>query len=109
MAIFFDRVDSAPLADNDFSFSFNSWVSNTVDTLNEDISEIQNQFNGLGDATFITNKTTAQINALIAMNTLPVLNVGALWFDTTLSKLVVLVTAAVPGVSNGITETVTSV
>ena len=109
MAIFLDRLDSAPLADDDFSFTFNSWVSNVVDTLNENLSDTEEQLNGLGDATFITRKTSAEITALIDMNAIPVLDVGSLWFDTTINKLKVLVTAAVFGISNGITETVTSV
>lgn len=108
MISFLDRIDSAPLADDNFSFTFNSWVSVTVDTLNENISDIQNQFNGISDGLLLPQKTTAQITALIAMNALPVFSAGTIWFDTTLGKIVVLVTAAVPGVSNGVTETVTS-
>ena len=57
----------------------------------------------------LPEKRSAQIVALIGMNAVPVLDVGSLWFDTTISKLKVLVTAAVPGIANGITETVTSV
>lgn len=109
MIVFLEKIDAAPLADDDFSFSFNSWIAVMIDTLNEDLSNIQNQLNGLGTATFITTKTSAQITALIAMNALPVLPVGALWYDTTINKLKVLVTAAVPGISNGVTETVMSV
>ena len=109
MLFFIEKIDAAPLADDDFSFSFNSWVSVMVDTLNEGLLNIQNQLNGQGIASFITLKTSAQITALINMNALPVLPIGSLWFDTTLNKLKVLVTAAVPGISNGVTETVTSV
>lgn len=109
MITFLDRIDSAPLADDDFSFTFNSWISVTVDTLNENISDIQNQFNGLTQGLLVPQQTTAQITALIGMNAVPVFPVGAMWFDTTLGKLKVLVTEAVPGTSNGITETVTSV
>lgn len=108
MAIFIERIDSVPLNDDDFSYTFNSWLSVMVDTVNEDIVQIQDQLNGDLDATFITRKTSAQITALIDQNKLPVLKVGAIWFDITISKLKVLVTAAVPGISNGVTETVTS-
>lgn len=38
-------MDSAPLADDDFSFSFNSWVSNIVDTVNENFITIESGFN----------------------------------------------------------------
>lgn len=109
MPVFLDRVDSAPLQDDDFSFSFNSWISVTIDALNETILDIQDQFNGISTGLTVSPKTTADITALIGMNALPVLPPGTLWFDTTLSKLVVLVTAANPGIANGITETVTSV
>jgi len=108
MAVFLQKVDSPPLSDDDFSFDFMSWISILVDTLNESIDEIQSQLNGLGSATFITRKTSAQITNLISMTANPVLPVGSLWFDTTINKLKVLVTAAVPSVSNGVTETVTS-
>lgn len=107
--IFLDRVDAAPLANDDFSFEFNSWAANTIDVLNEVIIDIQDQLNGLNLGTYTTVKTSAEITALISMNAFPVLPVGTTWFDTTLGKLRVLVTAAVPGVSSGITQTVTSV
>jgi hypothetical protein len=107
--IFLDRINSAPLDDDDFSFTFNSWISNTVDSLNEIIANIESQINGLGLTTLITPMTTAQITALIAMDALPVLSVGSLWIDTTINKLRILTVAAVPGVSNGVTEVVTSV
>lgn len=107
--IFLDRIDSAPLQNEDFSFEFFSWTTTFIDIINEDIREIEDQLNGKGLATFITRKTTAEITALIAMNAIPVLEVGSLWFDTTINKLKVLVTSAIPGVSNGVTETVTSV
>jgi hypothetical protein len=107
--VFIDRIDAAPLDNDEFSYPFNAWCANTVDTLNEIAENIQNQLNGFGTATFITPLTTAQVNALIAMNALPVLPVGSLWYDLTINKLRVLTTSAVSGVSNGVTEVVTSV
>jgi len=62
MPIFLDRIDSAPLQDENFSFSFYSWVSILVDTLNESIDTIQNSFNLLGAPAF----TQAQILAMQA-------------------------------------------
>lgn len=109
IGVTFNRVSAAPLMDDKFSFSYVSWVANTVDTLNEALNITQNQLNGIGVATFPVRKTSAEISALINMNAFPVLEVGALWFDTTIKKLKFLATAAVPGMSNGITETVTSV
>lgn len=56
----------------------------------------------------VPQQPTANITTLISKNTLPVLPVGTIWYDTTLNKLKVLTAAAVPGVSNGVTETITS-
>jgi len=82
MALFLDKIDSAPLADDDFSFSFNSWVSNTVDALNETILDIQNQFNGISNGLVVPQLTTAQITILAL--TAPD---GVLWYDTTTNQL----------------------
>jgi hypothetical protein len=107
--IMLDKIDAAPLQNEKFSYPFNAWVANVVDVLNEVIEDIQNQLNGFGTATFITPLTTTEIDNLIDMNSLPVLPVGALWYDTTLNKLRVLTTAAVYQTSNGVTQVVTSV
>lgn len=104
-----DRIDSAPVSHDEFSFVFSSWFSVLVDTLNETLLTLENQINGIGDATFATRKTTAEIVALIDMNATPVLPVGSLWIDTTIGKLKFISVAAIPGIANGITETVTSV
>lgn len=40
--IFLDRIDAAPIQTSDFPFEFNQWLANTVDTLNEVISDLQN-------------------------------------------------------------------
>lgn len=56
----------------------------------------------------VPQQTTANIATIINKNTLPVMPVGTIWYDTTLNKLKVLTVAAVPGVSNGTTETITS-
>ena len=42
MSVLLDRINSAPIANNDFPFDFNQWVANLVDTLNEIIIAIQN-------------------------------------------------------------------
>lgn len=64
--VFLDRIDSVPLEDDEFSFSFNSWVSVMVDTINEDLADIQDQFNGIGTPYGPTILTQAQI---IVLNT----------------------------------------
>lgn len=107
--VFLDRIDAAPLENDQLSYPFKAWIANTVDTLNEVENNIQDQLNGAGLATFITPLTTAQINALISMNAQPVLPYGSIWADITIGKLRWLSTPAVYGVSNGITQVVTSV
>ncbi|RKZ70522.1 MAG: hypothetical protein DRQ48_00800 [Gammaproteobacteria bacterium] len=72
--------------------------------LNEELTR------SVGDLGFrITQATSADITALTQMSFRPVLPVGTMWFDTDLAKLVVLVVAAVPGVSDGIIETIQSI
>ena len=64
MTIFLDRVDSVPLEDDEFSFSFNSWVSVLADTLNESLETIQNTLNGFSDGLIAPSKTAVEITAL---------------------------------------------
>ncbi len=42
MAILLDRINSAPLMNNDFPYEFNQWVFNTIDALNENFDSIDN-------------------------------------------------------------------
>jgi hypothetical protein len=62
MTIFLDRIDSVPLQGVDFSFQFESWLAVLVDSLNENISDIQNAFNLLT----APNYTAAEISDLLA-------------------------------------------
>lgn len=109
--LFLDRLDAAPLADDDFSFSYNSWVSNIVDTLNESLATIQNQLNGISLGLVAPSLTTAEITALATPSDLNNINLyrpnGTVWFNTTISKLQVQ-TAIVLGVGATV-ETITSV
>ena len=74
---FLDRVDAAPLQNEDFSVPFNAWVANTVDSLNEIITNIQNALNGFDEGVIIPALTTAQITAL-AVNAPD----GTIWYST---------------------------
>lgn len=59
MALFLDRIDSAPIVNKDFDAQFLQWLWVLVDTLNEDISDIQDGIN------FFTamNQTAVEIAA----------------------------------------------
>ena len=47
MPLFLDRIDSAPIMNVDFDPQFLQWLWVLVDSLNEDINDIQNAFNFL--------------------------------------------------------------
>lgn len=62
MSIFLDRIDAAPILEDDFSFAFGAWCSVLVDTLNELIFDVQNAFNLLQAPQY----TTAEINTMFS-------------------------------------------
>lgn len=75
--LFLDRIDSAPIINSDkFDPQFLQWLWVLVDTLNEDISDIQNAFNLLTAQSY----TAAEIAAL---NVAGDLVNGILLYDTT--------------------------
>lgn len=77
MAIFLDRIDSAPIASStQFDPQFLQWLWVLVDALNENISDIQRSFNLLTAIGY----TQADI---ISMNTAGQLANGVLLYDTT--------------------------
>lgn len=82
MAIFLDRIDSAPISDSDFDHQFLQWIWVLVDTLNESILKIQDAINGFDDGLVAPSFTTAQITALAvtAAN-------GTMWYDSTTNEL----------------------
>lgn len=45
MAIFLERIDSVPLQQDDFSSEYDSWVTNLVDTINENLATQQDYLN----------------------------------------------------------------
>ena len=76
MSIFLERIDTAPLSGNDFSFDFNQWIAVLVDTLNEIIINIQNYFNLL----YAQSYTATQISDMESGGQL---SNGILLYDTT--------------------------
>lgn len=64
---FLDRIDVAPISNDDFTFEFNSWVSVLVDSLNETIAQTETFIN----IPVAGNYTTAEITALNTASLLP--------------------------------------
>jgi hypothetical protein len=62
MAIFLDRIDAAPILEDDFSFAFRAWCGVLVDSINEVINDVQNALNLLQAPQY----TTTQINAMFS-------------------------------------------
>lgn len=76
MTIFLDRIDSAPIANSEFDPQFLQWLWVLVDSLNENIRDIQNAFNLLTAIGY----TAVQI---AQMQTDGQLSDGVLLYDTT--------------------------
>lgn len=74
--IFLDRIDAAPIANSNFDAQFLQWLWVLVDSLNENLNDIQNAFNLLHAMSY----TAAQITA---MNVAGDLTNGVLLYDTT--------------------------
>ena len=76
MTIFLDRIDAVPLQGEEFSFEYNSWVAVLVDTLNENLADIQSTINLFGGQSY----TATEINDLFTAGAL--VN-GIFLYDTT--------------------------
>lgn len=86
MAVQLNRIDSAPVINQDFSFFFSQWLSILVDSLNQIINTIQNSLNLLQAQSY----TSAQISTLYTGGSLAN---GVILYDTNLNVYV--------GVQNG--------
>lgn len=75
-ALFLERLDAAPLSNSEFTFEFNQWIANMIDTLNEVISDLQQAFTFLQLPTY----TAVEIAAFFAAGQL---SNGILIYDTT--------------------------
>jgi len=77
MTMFLDRIDAVPIASNtQFDPQFLQWLWVLVDSLNENISDIQNSFNLLTAMSYTQTEITD-------MNTAGQLNNGVILYDTT--------------------------
>jgi hypothetical protein len=75
--IFLDRVDSSPIANiTEFNYQFVQWIWVLVDSLNENMSDIQNAFNLLTAIGYTQTQITD-------MNTAGQLSDGVILYDTT--------------------------
>lgn len=65
MTLFLDRIDAVPLQNEDFSFEFNSWAAVLVDSLNENLSDIQTAINAFGvpNVAVLTESVTLTIGS----------------------------------------------
>lgn len=76
MTIFLDRIDSAPVINSSIDAQLLQWIWVLVDTLNENISDIQNSFNILQAMSY----TAIEISNLESDG---LLSNGVLLYDTT--------------------------
>lgn len=58
MTIFLDRIDAAPIANSAFDPQFLQWIWVLVDSLNENIGDIQNAFNLLTAMSYTQTQIT---------------------------------------------------
>lgn len=76
MTLFLDRIDAAPIVNSNFDAQFLQWLWVLVDTLNENIGDIQSSFNLLHAMSY----TAVEI---ASMESDGLLSNGVLLYDTT--------------------------
>ncbi|MBP6919295.1 MAG: hypothetical protein KBB94_10325 [Legionellaceae bacterium] len=64
MAIFLDRIDSAPVFGKELPDDFVFWITVFIDSINQTIEEIESILNGNNDGIIAPQKTAAEIAAL---------------------------------------------
>jgi hypothetical protein len=76
MTLFFDRIDAAPIIGNNFDYPFNSWLAVLINSLNEDIADIENAFNLLQAQSYTAADIATMFTAGQLVN-------GVLLYDST--------------------------
>lgn len=76
MSVFLDKIDAAPIANSEFDMQFLQWIWVLVDSLNENLGDIEISFNLLGGSPY----TALEITNLQASGQL---RNGILLYDTT--------------------------
>jgi hypothetical protein len=79
--LFLDRIDSVPIANSAFDPQFLQWLWVLVDSLNENIGDIENSIN----FPYATSYTATQIASFQSDGTL---NDGVILYDTTNNEYV---------------------
>jgi hypothetical protein len=64
MSIDLDRINTATVINDDFTFEFTQWVANTVDTLNEIINDIEPNLSSFELTPTGANAVNASINSI---------------------------------------------
>lgn len=77
MAIFLDRIDSAPVFGKELPDDFVFWITVFIGSINQTIEEIESILNGNNDGIIAPQKTAAEIAAL-AVDAPD----GAIWYST---------------------------
>jgi hypothetical protein len=83
MTLFLDKIDSAPISNRDFDPQFLQWIWVLVDSLNENLTDIERAFNLSAAASY----TAAQINTMQTA-TPSQLSDGIILYDTTNNEYV---------------------
>ena len=81
MTIFLDRIDAAPVFGNQFEYPFVTWLAVLVNVLNENIQNIQNDFNLLTAQGYSSADIVSMFGDGILLN-------GMLLYDTDLDEYV---------------------
>jgi len=83
MTLFLDKIDSAPISNRDFDPQFLQWIWVLVDSLNENLTDIENAFNLFSASSY----TASQINTM--QTAVPSqLSDGIILYDTTNNEYV---------------------
>lgn len=65
MTVLLDRIDSAPVLEDNFTDFFKVWVSNLIDSVNENANDLENFFNLNFTPPKFTKETILTMNATL--------------------------------------------
>jgi hypothetical protein len=76
--IFLNKIDAVPVLSDNFDYPFSTWLAVLVNVLNENIQDIQDDFNLLTAQSYTATQITAMQTAIPSQ-----LSNGVLLYDTT--------------------------